>query len=181
MQDATFITTKHLPPVIPDSWASLPEHILVQILQHVPVQDRFRYCALVSPDWATAAVASTTDVCMPSRCHDLLNLQSWLVQYGGQLTAVSLTGQVDQEVVILPCAKLRRLDLEEVTVQVSDCVCVWGGGDRGALGFSTVFGGGGRWGSQLGGGARGFTKVGVWGGGGGAGVGGPGGGGGAGG
>jgi hypothetical protein len=57
---------------------------------------------------------------MPSRCHDLLNLQSWLVQYGGQLTAVSLTGQVDQEVVILPCAKLRRLDLEEVTVQVGD-------------------------------------------------------------
>jgi hypothetical protein len=33
---------------------------------------------------------------MPSRCHNIGNLQSWLVQHGGSITAVGLTARVDQ-------------------------------------------------------------------------------------
>lgn len=107
-------------------WDSLPQHILVQILAHVPVQDRFRHAALVGVDWAEAAVTATTDVCMPhSRCLNLGNFQSWLVQHSasstGQsnsLTAISLTSHADQELVVLPCPKLRRLDLADMSVQL---------------------------------------------------------------
>jgi hypothetical protein len=90
------------------------------------VQDRFRHAALVGVDWAEAAVTATTDVCMPnSRCRNLGNFQSWLVQHShgstGQsnsLTAISLTSHVDQELVLLPCPKLRRLDLACMSVQL---------------------------------------------------------------
>jgi hypothetical protein len=91
----------------------------VQILQHVPVQDRFRHAALVNPDWAAAAIDSTDSICLPGKCSQLFNLQSWLVQHGSSIDTVSVTGQVDEDVVLLPCSKLQQLDLSEVSTVVA--------------------------------------------------------------
>jgi hypothetical protein len=37
------------------------------------------------------------------------------VQHGSSIHTVSLTGQVEEDVVLLPCSKLRQLDLNEVS------------------------------------------------------------------
>jgi hypothetical protein len=43
-------------------WSSLPQTILVKILQDVPMQSRLLRCALVSTSWAAAAGEACTDI-----------------------------------------------------------------------------------------------------------------------
>jgi hypothetical protein len=114
---------------------SLPEAVIVRILHHVPLSDRFESCALVCQQWAAAAAAATTEIDtviadyvieeyedydIDSNAGKCDSLCAWLKQHGAQVTSIKLKNlncfdhseRCDDscdDVLVVPCAKLSNL------------------------------------------------------------------------
>lgn len=79
--------TQHVPSEC--SISRLPTALLAAILQHVPQRQRLQQCALINSTWAAAAAAATTSIDLTAKYDaQLPPLQSWIRQYGSQLTSL---------------------------------------------------------------------------------------------
>jgi len=90
----------------------------VHLLRYVPAKQRHGTCALVQTSWQQAALAATESVDLEIDKQDKLDsLQSWLLQHGQDLTALSLSCSIQgaepllQLLQPLPCPKLLCVEL----------------------------------------------------------------------
>lgn len=95
--------------------AELPDAVLAQILQHIPLWQRLSTCTLVCKAWQAAVTSTTGDVdyklcCVRERQH----LQAWLQQCGEQVVSMELTATIGMRreglSFELPCGKLSQLE-----------------------------------------------------------------------
>lgn len=94
------------------SAALLPQEVLVQILQHVPLNNRFSSCALVSTAWAAAACAATDTVSLKA-LSDPERLTAWLRMHGPQVSSICIRNGREKALQLqdLPCSRLCDLQL----------------------------------------------------------------------
>jgi hypothetical protein len=105
-----------------DSISRLPDAALVQILQHVPLQQRMQSCALVCSTWAAAAVMATTKLALPLAPATVPALQAWLKsgQRAQQLVSLKLErpdrwGHKRMHMACAGLVQLTSLDLDGIT------------------------------------------------------------------
>jgi len=129
---------------------NLPATVLTQILQHVPLQQRLRDCALVCQAWAAAAAMATTSISSSDLTAEQLPLlQAWIEQHGQGLVSLELGVSQRQAELQLPCPKqvqLTRLHLTAcepcLQLPISSSSCMVGPTpDMGPCASTTVYAG----------------------------------------
>jgi hypothetical protein len=72
--------------------AVLPPDVLVGVLRQLPLSVRLRECSLVCRTWRAAAAAATDDLLVvpPTGSCNAAAFQSWMVQHGSNLKALTL-------------------------------------------------------------------------------------------
>jgi hypothetical protein len=97
---------------MPTSAALLPQEVLVQIVQHVPLVERFSSCALVSTAWAAAACAATDTVSLETLSNPQ-GFTAWLHTHGTQVSSICIKNGREKVLQLqdLPCSRLQDLQL----------------------------------------------------------------------
>lgn len=101
--------------------SSLPEDVLVLILQHVKLQQRLQACARLSSKFHRAAVRASTDIVTCPR-YWAPAFVAWLMDHGSILTSLSFKlTECPAPFVLheLPCTRLRSLDLTDGHAQLT--------------------------------------------------------------
>jgi hypothetical protein len=101
--------------------SDLPEEVLVQLLEHVPLQQRLLTCARLSTKFKAAAITSTKSIKLyAGRLGTVFGFQSYLQSHGSSLTSLDLKPPVFTvpfALLELPCPNLRKLQLTDTLVQ----------------------------------------------------------------
>jgi hypothetical protein len=98
----------------PNSLAEIPPDVLVMVLRQLPLSMRLREGSLVCRTWRAAAAVATHDLQLvpPTASSKACAFQSWLVQHGSSLTALTIRSTYTSphnQGVQLPFQQLRSL------------------------------------------------------------------------
>jgi len=84
-----------------------PADVITMVFCNMNLKQRAT-CALVCPDWAKAAAATTHSI-VKHRVEDLTGLQEWLIKNGSQVKTIELHVNCDFKMARLPCPQLQHL------------------------------------------------------------------------
>lgn len=104
---------------------AFPQHVLVQVLQYVPLSQRLSSCVLVSKAWYEAAAVATSSIHLQWKAGgwDPQEYLPWLHKHGQHVQNFYCLDDWEvypNKCVLcqLPCSKLRDLSLEDCAMQL---------------------------------------------------------------